>query len=797
MSSRVSLLILFVVLLVAALLRFWDLDARSVWFDEAFSLELATNCGIMELLDRTGRDVHPPGYYLLLKGWMWIAPRTEYGIRSLSALLGICGVGFLFVVTRRLTQMSGILQIRSHSEWISLSAAILLATNAQHIYWSREARMYTFGVALTLSSTWFMLQWIRGRSWRSGTGAAVTVAALMLTHNYGLFTAVSQACCVIWYELCICRQSPAGRRIRNAVAALSPWVVAGWLYLPWFTVLLQQRARVQQEFWIQAFDWFTLPAVFYLHVFPLNDIGPVMDWLVLISAAVVLVAVGVVTCWFLVRVNWIRDAWAIPVMMGLGPVCIAVIVSVVSVSVIDTRHLSYCFPFLVMMFCAAVFWLIPREWAAYSLIFATGWSVFGEFQHRNSLQTDQRGGIRAAVKALVPKISDSETVVVQHPGIYHAVCFYLSNRNRIKLYLPAGLPRHFYGRPLIRKTELISGMELDQLQQSRLMAIDTGGFGGDQGFPLPERWKRQAPQIEWFQDVAWFQGSIGAAEYVPTTPAIVNAEVDADPKSNLNSLRDSKHFSWDFSRYRFDREWFSLPEGAGESARIRPTATGLMFYPSVTSRRENLYLTVRQDLSGDFTATTVWDFRDEDQQQRRGLNWRLLLTPGNNLFDVEPVDVRISPDRSVIEILCDGRSASMQTNAEDFVTNSLVLSIRRIGGKLSVKSTIGDQSCGCETWISDQPVQLHLGKVVSALHDQSTSDAVADVRCVLKRLETSADVIQYHADDGVTDVTIPPSPGFWACWGIGGVFFFVTNFFLRQQLETRVMWESFHGDGCA
>ena len=75
------------------------------------------------------------------------------------------------------------------------------------------------------------------------------------------------------------------------------------------------------------------------------------------------------------------------------------------------------------------------------------------------------------MKALLPKISESEIVVVQHPGIYHAVCFYLPNRDRIKLYLPAGLPRHFFGRPLIRKAELISGMELDQLQLFRMNSL--------------------------------------------------------------------------------------------------------------------------------------------------------------------------------------------------------------------------------------------------------------------------------------------------------------------------------------
>lgn len=790
MNSRSAFLLLFVVLLAAALLRFWHLNARSVWFDEAFSLELATNCGFVELLDRTGRDVHPPGYYLVLKAWMSVAPRTEYGIRSLSAILGVCGVGLLYLVTRRLTLLSNLPQINRHSEWIALSAAILLATNAQHIYWSREARMYTLGVCLTLLSTWLMLRWLEERSWHGGALTAASVAALMLTHNYGLFTVSCQACCVVWYEWCFRRQSSIVGRIRNVVAALFPWIVAGWIYLPWFTVLLQQRARVQEEFWIEGFSWRTIPAAFYMHVFPLNDVGPVLDWLVLISAAGVLFAAGGVTLWFLLRAKWRRDMWAIPAMMGLGPICIAVVVSIVSVSVIETRHLSYCFPFLLMMFSSAVFWLIPREWAIYVLIFATGWSLFGEFQHRASLQTEQRGGVRAAMKALLPKISESEIVVVQHPGIYHAVCFYLPNRDRIKLYLPAGLPRHFFGRPLIRKAELISGMELDELQQPRLVAIDTGGFGGDQGFPLPERWRRKNEQVEWFQDVAWFQGSIAAAEYLPAASSSaasssVMAETEAVPVNHRNAIRTSEEFAWDFTEYQFDREWFSLPAGVGESGQIRPTASGLSFRPSVALRRENQYLSVRQNLSGDFRVSTAWKAPGADSLSE-AINLRLLLTQDHIMFDVEPVDIRITPHQSSIVLQCGGQSASIKMPRNALSTNCLQLLLAREGRKLSVRATVDGESCQCETRISEQPMQLHLGQVAIPLKAGSISDSAGNVRCVLKNLQASAKAIHYDGDDGVPDMTIPPSNNFWKLWGVAGALFLGTYCLWRQRPDRSV-----------
>lgn len=769
MTDRRSWLLLFIVLFLAGIVRFWQLDARSVWFDEAFSLELATNCGIIELLDRTGRDVHPPGYYLVLKAWMWIAPPTEYGIRSLSAILGVIGVGLMYLVTKSLSQSSRIQTIKTNTDWIALSAALLLATNAQHIYWSREARMYAQGVVLTLLSTWFMLQWLEKRKWTWGLGAALTTAALMLTHNFGLFTAVSQFLCAVWYEGYFRCQTSVSRKMRSVVTVMIPWIFAAWLYLPWFTVLLQQRARVQQEFWIQPFKWHTLPTVLFQHVFPLNGVGPVIDWLVLASAGVVLFAAGVVSLWFLIRAKWSRDPWTIPAVMGLGPVLIAVLVSIGSVSVIDTRHLSYCFPFLLMLFCGAVYWLLPREWVVYTIVFASGWSLFGELQHRASLQTDQRGGVRAAMKALGPKLSDSELVVVQHPGIYHAVCFYLPNRDRIKLYLPAGLPRHFYGRPLVRQEELITGSELEKLTQPRLVAVDTGGFGGDQGFPLPERWQPQNAHVEWFQDVAWFQGSIAAREYVPQTLPVVAAGCPPISENNLAISRTSKEFRWEFTQHQFDREWFSLSTGVGESGTVRPTAAGLAFLPSTIPSRENHFLSVRQSVLGDFHVKTVWTVPGDSLSPVKDLSLRFLLTQDSSLFDVEPVDIRIAPNESVIELHCGRENASFSIDARLLAANRLEVSLRRVGRKLSACATVGDRSAQCETWITDLPMQLHLGDVVVPSQSASDTNLFLNARCFLEIVQVSADSIQYHSDDGIKDITSPPPVIFWKSWSILGL----------------------------
>ena len=52
-------------LLVGFGLRLYRLGADSLWYDETVSAYLA-NQSITDLIAYTAKDIHPPGYYLLL-----------------------------------------------------------------------------------------------------------------------------------------------------------------------------------------------------------------------------------------------------------------------------------------------------------------------------------------------------------------------------------------------------------------------------------------------------------------------------------------------------------------------------------------------------------------------------------------------------------------------------------------------------------------------------------------------------------------------------------------------------------
>src|SRR5690349_18002504 len=95
-TLRASWIAAAVILVVAAEARFLGLAIRSLWFDEAFSVDLATKPVWAVLRSLPYSDTHPPLYYVLLGGWIHIFGSSETAVRALSALIGFLMVPLLY-----------------------------------------------------------------------------------------------------------------------------------------------------------------------------------------------------------------------------------------------------------------------------------------------------------------------------------------------------------------------------------------------------------------------------------------------------------------------------------------------------------------------------------------------------------------------------------------------------------------------------------------------------------------------------------------------------------------------------
>lgn len=128
------LLYLTLILMLAGGLRFYQLAGSSLWSDEGNTWALLAR-SFPQIARDAAADIHPPGYYWLLKVWSMGLGTSAWAMRSFSAVAGILLVWVIYRIGRYFdTQAQG--------GRVALFAALLAAVNPFQIYYSQEARMY-------------------------------------------------------------------------------------------------------------------------------------------------------------------------------------------------------------------------------------------------------------------------------------------------------------------------------------------------------------------------------------------------------------------------------------------------------------------------------------------------------------------------------------------------------------------------------------------------------------------------------------------------------------------------------
>jgi mannosyltransferase len=125
--------ILLAIILLAFVLRVYELGRAELWFDEALSAAVAGK-GLGDILayTRGAPFEHPPVYYLALHSWLRLAGTSEFALRFFSLAWGVL---FVPLVYRLLAPWGG--------QRFALLAALIAAISVVSIDHSQNARMYS------------------------------------------------------------------------------------------------------------------------------------------------------------------------------------------------------------------------------------------------------------------------------------------------------------------------------------------------------------------------------------------------------------------------------------------------------------------------------------------------------------------------------------------------------------------------------------------------------------------------------------------------------------------------------
>jgi len=232
---------LLLILALALFLRLHDLTRESLWLDEGYSVSLS-HSGLLDIVNGTAADVHPPLYYFLLHYWMKLFGDSETAVRMPSVLIGVLSVAMIYLVAKRLFD--------SH---VGFLAALLLAISSFHVQYSQETRMYGLLTLLTLSSMYCLIDLIENRSKISLIGYVLFAALALYTQIYGMFVLGAQNLYVL--SLLLFNRDRIKLKFWQWIAIQLAIVV---LYIPWVPYLIKQVTHVQQGFWIPPVNIWTL-----------------------------------------------------------------------------------------------------------------------------------------------------------------------------------------------------------------------------------------------------------------------------------------------------------------------------------------------------------------------------------------------------------------------------------------------------------------------------------------------------------------------------------------------------------
>lgn len=207
-------MVLALLIVLAAFLRFWRLRHQGFWFDEAnTSQEVHYTPGQMLSLLKHYEST-PPLYYAVAWVWARIFGFGEAGLRSLSAVCGVLVVPLSYALAAKLlTRRAGLI------------VAALTACNPLLIWYSQEARAYELVVLLTGASL-LAFAYAKDDPTPRAIGAWTVACALAIaTEYYAALVIVPEALWLLYRH----------RRSRALAAGIGVLVV--WcLPLLWFAI---------------------------------------------------------------------------------------------------------------------------------------------------------------------------------------------------------------------------------------------------------------------------------------------------------------------------------------------------------------------------------------------------------------------------------------------------------------------------------------------------------------------------------------------------------------------------------
>ncbi|MEI6266865.1 MAG: glycosyltransferase family 39 protein [bacterium] len=270
----------------ALVLRLFMLTSSSIWHDEGYTMWLI-RYNPLEIIARTARDVHPPGYYLIAKFWTALFGSSVFSIRFLSLIFSI---GIVFI-TYKIVEL---IWNKKAAYWSSM----IVSFSPFMIRFGQEARMYGVIAFFTTLAAYYFIRYVKEKNFKYLYFFVPSMIVAMYTQYYSFFAIIS-----FWIILAMLTPGFLTlnwkKSFKQVVGIFDyKWWLANILllilYIPWFYIAYKQVTRISGDYWIKP-EWINIATIpsnvlqlfTYSHLdFVYNELifGDIIYWFITVIA---------------------------------------------------------------------------------------------------------------------------------------------------------------------------------------------------------------------------------------------------------------------------------------------------------------------------------------------------------------------------------------------------------------------------------------------------------------------------------------------------------------------------------
>ena len=222
------------ILVLALAVRCTRLSAKNLWLDESASWDLATGT-VTRLIAKAAGDVHPPLYYVLLKGWVALFGDSLAAMRGLSVMASMAALALFYR-----------LALGFMPRGVALTLLLWGALSPHSIYHAQEARMYAPVTALVLGAAVAYRAWIDSGFRRQGALAlyVLCAASALYVHYFSVLFLLALSGHFLFLSF-----DRVSAKLGNFKKRWALWVTAHIVvavtYLPWIHTAIAQVTKGQ------------------------------------------------------------------------------------------------------------------------------------------------------------------------------------------------------------------------------------------------------------------------------------------------------------------------------------------------------------------------------------------------------------------------------------------------------------------------------------------------------------------------------------------------------------------------